>query len=143
LTDPESIKRGFGPVCWAKVQAEMETEEAKQDWRGNEYCGPYDGGDIILERRNGTAFINVPHAIVRHSPTGFEWGYGGSGPADAALNILYAVTQDKEVADRYYQEFKWDFISIAPEQGAIIPRRAILRWLKRKQKEAEMHEHAC
>jgi len=31
LTDPESIKRGFGPVCWAKVQAEMETEETKQE----------------------------------------------------------------------------------------------------------------
>lgn len=28
------------------------------------------------------------HRIVYHSPTGFEWGYAGSGPADLALNIL-------------------------------------------------------
>jgi len=26
---------------------------------------------------------------VRHSPTGFEWGYLGSGPADLALSILW------------------------------------------------------
>jgi len=65
LTDPGSIRRGFGPVCWAKKQAEEEATERK-DWRGKEYCGPYDGGDIILERRDGTAFINVPEGgIIR------------------------------------------------------------------------------
>lgn len=26
---------------------------------------------------------------IRHSPTGFEWGYSGSGPADLALSILW------------------------------------------------------
>lgn len=26
--------------------------------------------------------------VVWHSPTGFEYGYGGSGPADLALSIL-------------------------------------------------------
>lgn len=28
---------------------------------------------------------------VRHSPTGLEWGYGGSGPADLARSILIEV----------------------------------------------------
>ena len=28
--------------------------------------------------------------VVLHSPTGFGWGYGGSGPADLALSILCA-----------------------------------------------------
>ena len=32
-------------------------------------------------------FQPLPH-IVRHSPDGFEWGYGGSGPTDLALAIL-------------------------------------------------------
>jgi hypothetical protein len=40
------------------------------------------------------AWINddqpLPH-VVHHSPTGFEWGYGGSGPADLALSILSLV----------------------------------------------------
>lgn len=26
--------------------------------------------------------------VVKHSPTGLEWGYAGSGPADLALSIL-------------------------------------------------------
>lgn len=26
--------------------------------------------------------------VALHSPTGMEWGYGGSGPADCALSIL-------------------------------------------------------
>jgi len=26
--------------------------------------------------------------VIRHSPTGLEWGYGGSGPADLARSLL-------------------------------------------------------
>ena len=37
---------------------------------------------------NGTVACSIPHHHVHHSPTGFEIGYGGSGPADLALNIL-------------------------------------------------------
>jgi hypothetical protein len=124
LTDPISIKRGYGPVCWAKAQADKSKEEQRESG------GFYDGGDIILCRENGYAAANVPHAIVLHSPTGFEWGYGGSGPADLALNILYAVTGNKELALRHYQEFKWTFIAAMPEEGGTIRRDDILSWLK-------------
>ena len=44
--------------------------------------------------------------LDNHSPTGFEWGYGGSGPAQLALAILAACTTDTE-AVRYHQAFKW------------------------------------
>ena len=30
LSDPESIKRGFGPLCWAKVMAGEKQEEAER-----------------------------------------------------------------------------------------------------------------
>lgn len=30
LSDPVSIQRGFGPICWAKHQKELEKEEAVQ-----------------------------------------------------------------------------------------------------------------
>jgi hypothetical protein len=33
-------------------------------------------------------WTNVPVSVIHHSPTGFEWGYPGSGPSDLALNIL-------------------------------------------------------
>jgi hypothetical protein len=35
----------------------------------------------------GVAVRPLAH-VVRHSPDGLEWGYGGSGPADLALSIL-------------------------------------------------------
>ena len=35
----------------------------------------------------------LPH-VVLHSPTGFGWGYGGSGPGDAALSILADYFQE-------------------------------------------------
>lgn len=50
--------------------------------------------------------------VVRHSPTGFQWGYGGSGPADLALSILTNCLGPKK-ADKLYQEFKWEFIAPA------------------------------
>ena len=32
--------------------------------------------------------LNPRLDLWNHSPTGFEWGYGGSGPAQLALAIL-------------------------------------------------------
>lgn len=34
--------------------------------------------------------------VIHHSPTGFEWGYGGSGPADLALSILALVIGEEQ-----------------------------------------------
>ena len=42
---------------------------------------------------------------VRHSPTGFEWGYGGSGPSDTARCILIDYL-GHDVAPIVYQRFK-------------------------------------
>jgi hypothetical protein len=41
----------------------------------------------IIDLRNRTRERKLRH-IPFHSPDGFEWGYGGSGPADLALAIL-------------------------------------------------------
>ena len=46
-------------------------------------------GDIFLRRLpTGDGVVNVPVRVMHHSPSGIEWGYAGSGPADLALNIL-------------------------------------------------------
>ncbi len=44
--------------------------------------------------------------LFNHSPTGFEWGYGGSGPAQLALALLLDATGDPETALRLHQDFK-------------------------------------
>jgi len=47
---------------------------------------------------------------VYHSPTGFEWGYGGSGPADLARSILWNFL-GKEPSRILYMDFKTRFVA--------------------------------
>jgi len=52
-------------------------------------------------------------AVKNHSPDGFAWGYGGSGPAQLALAIcLDQLPTDKALA--CYQAFKWKYIAMLP-----------------------------
>ncbi len=46
---------------------------------------------------------------VTHSPEGFNWGYGGSGPAQLAYAICHEL-YGKDVARQIYQDFKWRFL---------------------------------
>ena len=68
--------------------------------------------------------------IINHSTTGFEWGYGGSGPAQLSLAILLDLTDDRELACSNYQKFKWAFIHPAPEAGFTLTESQIRDWLK-------------
>lgn len=48
--------------------------------------------DIRIARDTaGDVVTNVPCYVRYHSPTGFNYGYGGSGPADLALNLAEAM----------------------------------------------------
>lgn len=53
--------------------------------------GGYVTVEEVMGTRSGpfgrTGGTPLRHVVV-HSPDGFEWGYGGSGPADLALAIL-------------------------------------------------------
>lgn len=53
-------------------------------------------------------------SVWNHSPDGFGWGYGGSGPAQLALAILMLVT-DVYTARYFHQHFKWEFIAKLPQ----------------------------
>ena len=66
------------------------------------------GSKVVLVNGKRLKHIN------KHSPSGFNWGYGGSGPADLARSILNDL-YGKEVADRLYQKFKWAFIAELPQ----------------------------
>ena len=53
--------------------------------------------------------------IWNHSPDGFNWGYGGSGPAQLALAICLKLTRDRDIARALHQAFKRDIIAILPQ----------------------------
>ena len=68
--------------------------------------------------------------MVNHSPTGFAWGYQGSGPAQLAYALLYHVTRDQETAQRFYQRFKSDVIGAMPmEDNWKLSYNDIVGWL--------------
>jgi hypothetical protein len=52
--------------------------------------------------------------LRKHSPTGFEWGYTGSGPAQLALALLADALGDVERAQRHYQDFKFKVVGRLP-----------------------------
>lgn len=68
--------------------------------------------------------------LVNHSPTGFEWGYGGSGPAQLALAILAHHTRDDRTAIELHQQFKWDVIARLDKAGWNLTADEIDAWFK-------------
>lgn len=58
--------------------------------------------------------------VRNHSPDGFAWGYGGSGPAQLALAILLAAGLNAEQATRVYQDFKFEFIAKLPRDKFVL-----------------------
>jgi len=99
----------------------MKTYTGRRDADGNTHVSVIYG--------NGKA-ENLPWRLdlENHSPTGLEWGYGGSGPAQLALAILADVLKapvrknrhtwhsdadddPRTIAIRLHQDFKWKFIA--------------------------------
>lgn len=143
LKDPASLSRGMGQVCAGKA--------------GKSDCGALFGDSPVLNgvgtleevglvcRRlaDGRLACNVQHVVKHHSPTGFECGFGGSGPAELALNVLHQLMPPKgDHMDRLFgssvvsndaahlhQEFKWRFISSMPSSGGFVPIENIYEWL--------------
>lgn len=68
---------------------------------------------------NGVS-LNPRFDLRNHSPTGLEWGYGGSGPAQLALAILADYLGDNQQALNLYQRFKWRVIAELPHKRWIL-----------------------
>lgn len=81
----------------------MKTYQGHRTWRGIEVTVNGSPLDPRLDLHN-------------HSPTGFEWGYCGSGPAQLALAILADHLADDLQALNLYQRFKWAVVTELPRQ---------------------------
>lgn len=69
---------------------------------------------VFVEYSNKATEATAPlKRHYRHSPDGFEWGYGGSGPADLAFAVI-RYFYDEKTAEKYYHEFKRDIVSSVP-----------------------------
>lgn len=99
--------------------------------------------DIYCKQIGAFRLTNVPHSPVQHSPSGFSWGYPGSGPAELALCILNLfISEDGQAPiDCYrgtcsltawmlHQDFKNAFITSMPESGGVIRAAEVSAWIK-------------
>jgi len=90
-------------------------------------------------------FTNVPHLVVHHSPDGFQFGYGGSGPADLALNILeYTLASMGHTGEntncysgkcfllawKLHQKFKWEMIATMHSAANSISYTDVVKWIE-------------
>lgn len=67
-----------------------------------------------VDSASGTQ-LNPRFDLRQHSPTGFGWGYGGSGPAQLSLAILADYLGNDARALRLYQDFKFRVVGRLPQ----------------------------
>lgn len=70
--------------------------------------------------------------VWNHSPDGFNWSFGGSGPAQLALAILLEVTHDERFSVMYHQAFKWAVIGRLPKDNFKLPLQKVRDWIEEK-----------
>ncbi len=99
------------------------------------------GGVVHVVIKSGfMRTIRRLHHVVLHSPSGFDWGYEGSGPADLALSILCDVLKERPSKKQIYhgdfkayahhQDFKREFVSRWDMYGGFqIDENTIVQWL--------------
>lgn len=67
---------------------------------------------------------------VQHSPDGYAWGYGGSGPSELAKDILWDVLEH-EPAPALYHKFRDDVIARLDQKlGFYIEESYVLEWIR-------------
>lgn len=115
-----------------------------------------------LPEKGEPAVFNIRQRHRHHSPTGMEYGYLGSGPADFALNVLalflpidgeeertewgdddvamsapnaMALWDGTAVSNEawdLHHRFKEAFVAALPRAGGTIPGKAIRHWISQK-----------
>lgn len=66
---------------------------------------------------------------ARRSPSGFEWGYHGSGPAETARQLLWDHLGE-EPHPAAYQAFKRAWVGALPHEGGEITSDELEEWIR-------------
>ncbi|MCV6988662.1 hypothetical protein H7I87_00315 [Mycobacterium timonense] len=112
------------------------------------YAPENHAGGRMVTVWDGNRFISVLPHVVKHSPSGFSWGYAGSGPAELARCVLIHALElapdcDEcgghgcwwcdggytEPSPAMYQQFKFDRIAGLPrDEGWEITESEVKAW---------------
>ena len=83
-------------------------------------------GDEVEVTVNGEP-LDCRYDLLSASPAGFQFGHGGSGPAQLAIAMLADALGD-EFACEHYQQFKREVVSKLPEQGWTLTKQDLNAW---------------
>jgi hypothetical protein len=78
--------------------------------------------------------------IRNKSPTGFEWGYDGSGPAQLALALVADVLRDDRDLPGVYQRVKRGLVNRFPKDGWTLTELELLEAIAQAKEEAGLAE---
>jgi hypothetical protein len=67
--------------------------------------------------------------LRNHSPTGFSWGFAGSGPAQLSLALLADATEDDDLAQSLYQQFKFEWVAAMNQDRFLLTQAEIRSWI--------------
>lgn len=81
------------------------------------YEGHRVGHESIVTRREHHLVRDLDPClnVENHSPTGFSWGYGGSGPTQLALALAMDATRDADRALAVYKDLKRSLVAPLPQ----------------------------
>lgn len=82
---------------------------------------------VFVRLSNGREY-DLPH-VVRHGPTGFEWGYGSLGGADLALSLLTDAFGE-EVAEANYESLRLKEIMLFPYEAWTLTEEDLRKFMK-------------
>lgn len=105
------------------------------------YRGHRTDRGVVVRVQEGASITFLRHH-VRHSPTGFEWGYGGSGPADLARSILADHLGYLPPA-ALYQNFKANVIAHLPLDSWELLDQTVVEAIEDAQREANVKCIRC
>lgn len=74
---------------------------------------------------------------LRRTAQGYEWGYGGGGPALLALALVLDATHDRDLALRTYHWFKWGVVSMFLHDEWEITAAEVRRWVQQCERERD------
>ncbi len=82
------------------------------------------GCAVDVEEDAECTSLNPRNHLRRHSSE-FNWGYGGSGPAQLALALAADVLGDDDRAQAVYQQLKFKLIGRLPHEEWVLTERQI------------------
>ncbi len=88
VTNPE----GREAQQWKQLRDRLDMTEVI--YHGTRGPDPTDARMVTVENPDDSEVLGTLRHVERHSPDGYNWGYGGSGPSDCARSLLIAALGD-------------------------------------------------